>query len=98
MLVGNPVPRAGYEIEIFPTDIAEDILNGSLLWRIEWNACYVGMHAGAVGIDHPHIIANMQIAVTSKHGWKRPWTVHVPINKRAAPFAWLGTASVTSQN
>ncbi len=59
MLAGNPVACAGYEIEIFPTDIAEDILNGSLLWRIECNARDVEVHAGAVGIDHPHIIANM---------------------------------------
>ncbi len=59
MLAGNPVPRAGYEIEIFPTDIAEDILNGSLLRWVECNACDVEVHAGAVGIDHPDIIANM---------------------------------------
>ena len=31
MLAGNPIADAGNEIEILPTVIAEDILNGSLV-------------------------------------------------------------------
>src|SRR5712691_4661155 len=94
MLARNPVARAGNQIQINASIIAEDILGRSYLWRIGGDACDMETQSLAIGVHHQHTVANMQLTQAPKYGRISEWAIEVSINYCTPSLARARTAAV----
>ncbi len=94
VLSRNPIPCTGRQIQKAPCRIPKNILDGSILRRIQANARDMETECFTMGVNDQHIVADVKVAQTPKHCRVSTRTIQVSSNNRAALLAWTRTCIV----
>src|SRR5579863_3818466 len=94
MLVGNPVARAGNQVEIIARIIAKYVLERRILWGVVGDLRHTKVKLLAIIFCDNHCITNMNISESPEHRGKSSRTIEVSIDNGAASIAGMRASAV----